>query len=278
MAFWCNQESALDALVRYCQNDVALVYHVYKQLFKRKRASSPASAGAVKRCMPLRRMNARVGKTFNRSDEHDDFACLPDDDTSVVGENEIVPVATIVGPIRLPNKKTKIVTEVLYDETQIFLGQSGCSNFRVDDRQVVLLVEAGKVWLYPGQHQKVGVSNGPKQPTIVVKSRCQLFDKYEFTLGVTESPFKGDTKSPEAQKSHVAKARERDRVFIGNQREQLQREPAQYPSCHIRSRQRGQSQEGLARFVCRCQAAAGGPQRGGMPGSSVRRGCHQKQH
>ena len=28
---------------------------------------------------------------------------------------------------------------------------------------------------------------------------------------------------------------ERDRVFIGNQREQLQREPAQYPSRHIKS-------------------------------------------
>ena len=27
--------------------------------------------------------------------------------------------------------------------------------------------------------------------------------------------------------------RERDQVFIGNQREQLQEEPAQVPSCHI---------------------------------------------
>ena len=106
-----------------------------------------------------------------------------------------VPVATIVGTIRLSDHKTGKVTEVLYDETQIFLWQFGYSNFRVDDRQVVLLVEAGKVWLYPGQHQTVGVRKGPKQPTIVVKDWCQLLDQYEFTLGVTESPFEGDTES-----------------------------------------------------------------------------------
>ena len=247
-------------------------------LFPQVRESSVDSVGRVRIPKPVFASNSLPLQPAEYSDCDDDFPCLPDDDTSVVGENEIVPVATIEGTIRLSDHKTGKVTEVLYDETQIFLWQFGYSNFRVDDRQVVLLVEAGKVWLYPGQHQTVGVRKGPKQPTIVVKDWCQLLDQYEFTLGVTESPFKGDTKSPEAQKSHVAKARERDRVFIGNQREQLQREPAQYPSCHIRSRQRGQSQEGLARFVCRCQAAAGGPQRGGMPGSSVRRGCHQKQH
>ena len=255
-------------------------------LFPQVRESSVDSVGRVRIPKPVFASNSLPLQPAEYSDCDDDFPCLPDDDTSVVGENEIVPVATIEGTIRLSDHKTGKVTEVLYDETQIFLWQFGYSNFRVDDRQVVLLVEAGKVWLYPGQHQKVGVSNGPKQPTIVVKSRCQsrtqsgcsnfrvddrqvvllvedgkvwlypglhqkvgvrkgpkqptivvkdwyqLFDKYEFTLGVTTSPFEGDTES------HMAKAKN---VLLGLRADDKQKQAVE---TEVECRHRVQDEDG----------------------------------
>ena len=201
-------------------------------LFPQVRESSVDSVGRVRIPKPVFASNSLPLQPAEYSDCDDDFPCLPDDDTSVVGENEIVPVATIVGPIRLPNNKKKIVTEVLEGDSKIYLWQFGYSNFRVDDRQVVLLVEAGKVWLYPGQHQTVGVRKGPKQPTIVAKDWCQLLDQYEFTLGVTESPFEGDTES------HVAKAKN---VLLGLRADDKQKQAVE---TEVACRHRVQDEDG----------------------------------
>ena len=201
-------------------------------LFPQVRESSVDSVGRVRIPKPVFASNSLPLQPAEYSDCDDDFPCLPDDDTSVVGENEIVPVATIEGTIRLSDHKTGKVTEVLYDETQIFLWQFGYSNFRVDDRQVVLLVEDGKVWLYPGLHQKVGVRKGPKQPTIVVKDWYQLFDKYEFTLGVTTSPFEGDTES------HMAKAKN---VLLGLRADDKQKQAVE---TEVECRHRVQDEDG----------------------------------
>ena len=97
-------------------------------LFPQVRESSVDSVGRVRIPKPVFASNSLPLQPAEYSDCDDDFPCLPDDDTSVVGENEIVPVATIVGPIRLPNNKKKIVTEVLEDDFKIYLWQFGYSN------------------------------------------------------------------------------------------------------------------------------------------------------
>ena len=56
-----------------------------------------------------------------------------------------------------------------------------------------------------------------------------------------------------AKVSLVGVERERDQVFIGNQREQLQKEPAQVPSCHNRSGWGGFS---LGVLIASCTASS----------------------
>lgn len=148
--------------------------------------------------------------------DDDRSSCLPDEDSSVEGDREPLPVATINGTIRLPNNKTTRVEHVLYDETEIWVGQNGFSPVQVDDCQAQLTVEeCGRVYIRPGPRQQVGVREGPKQPWIVVKGSCQLLHQYEFTLGVTESPFQHDSETYAAQAKRVLRS-----LWVGHRQKQ----------------------------------------------------------